>query len=70
MRRLKLITLIVAALLLIVFVLQNTGTSKVQFLFFNFNVPMTALFFVLLLAGFVVGVIVGQRIRSKPKKNK
>lgn len=70
LKRLKLITLIVAALLVMVFVLQNTATVQVQFLLFDFAVPATVLFIVLLLAGFVIGAILGQRMRSKRKKEK
>jgi len=69
LKRLKLITLIIASVLMIVFVLQNTESVTVQFLLYSLSVPALALFLVLLLAGFVAGVIVGQRIRSRSTKN-
>lgn len=69
MNRLKLGTLIVVVILLIVFMLQNQSNVGVQLLFFSFRIPESILFAVLLLAGFVMGVYVGQRIRSRSRKD-
>jgi len=69
LNRLKLGTLIVVVILLIVFMLQNQSNVGVQLLFFSFRIPESILFAVLLLAGFVMGVYVGQRIRSRSRKD-
>jgi uncharacterized integral membrane protein len=67
MRHLKLTFLFGATLLAIAALLQNTSGVQLQLLYFSFTIPKAILFAVFLLAGFILGVLVGQRFRKREK---
>ena len=71
MKLAKLILAIVLAVLLVIVVLQNTDPVKTQILFINVEMPLAAMLFFTLLAGFVLGfVATGWLVRRSHKKKK
>jgi len=69
MRLAKLILAIVLAVLLVVVVLQNTEAVETQLLFISVRMPLAAMLFFTLLAGFLLGfVATGWLVRKSQKK--
>lgn len=62
----KVIIIILLAVLLIVFVLQNTEIVNVNFVFWDLSIPRALLLFVC----FAMGLIIGLIIPSSRKKKK
>jgi putative membrane protein len=65
MRHWKLIVFVVAAVLTIVVVVQNTQTVETKLLFITLTMPRAVLLFVTLLIGFVLGVVSAGKITGK-----
>lgn len=61
----KVIIIIVLAALLVIFVLQNTSTVEINFLFWDLSIPRAALLFVC----FAIGLIIGLIIPSSKRKS-
>lgn len=69
--RWKPIALAVAALLVVVVILQNTETVQTRFLFFSLSMPHAVLLFVTLLVGLALGLLGGRRFwREAPRKER
>ena len=64
----KNILIAVLSLLALVVVLQNTQTVDTKFLFATISMPRALLLLITLLIGFVLGILLGARVRS-PKKS-
>jgi uncharacterized integral membrane protein len=65
MRHWKLIVFVVAAVLTIIVVVQNTQAVETKLLFVTLTMPRAVLLFVTLLIGFVLGVVSAGRITGK-----
>jgi uncharacterized integral membrane protein len=65
MRHWKLIVFVVAALLTIIIVVQNTQAVETKLLFVTLTMPRAVLLFVTLLIGFVLGVVAAGKITGK-----
>ena len=61
----KIIIIVVLAVLLIIFVLQNTAMVSIKFWFWELNIPRALLLFVC----FAVGLIIGLIIPTSKKQN-
>jgi putative membrane protein len=61
----KIIIIVVLAILLIVFVLQNTTMVSIKFWFWELNIPRALLLFVCFAMGLIIGLIIPT---SKNKK--
>ena len=57
MRKLKLVLVLFMTALTLVFIAQNWEVVPLQFLFWSFEVPRLLLVLLLLLVGFILGVI-------------
>ena len=55
-RKAKIGAAVVAAILAIIVVLQNTHSARTRFLFYDGNIPLVGLVIVALLMGFVIGI--------------
>lgn len=53
---------------LLAFVLQNTATTRVQFLAFSFDAPLWLVLAVLVLVSMAVGVLLGRRSARAKRK--
>ena len=60
----KIVIIIVLAVLLIIFVLQNTDMVVVKFWFWDTSIPRALLLFVT----FAVGLIIGLMVPTSPKR--
>ena len=69
MARIKLVAILTLAVLTLVFVFQNTQDFEVKFLLYRFAFPGAALLFVVFIAGFVFGGLVGASLalRRSPR---
>ncbi|WP_164102452.1 lipopolysaccharide assembly protein LapA domain-containing protein [Candidatus Laterigemmans baculatus] len=65
----KLVLVVIALMILLIAVFQNTAATKTAFLFYEFTLPQAALIFLAAGVGFVLGVITTSRIlrRKKPR---
>ena len=63
----RLIILAVIAVLLIVFILQNTVSVRLSFLFIDFSMPAWLLVIIVLFIGVVAGLLIGAYAR-KPRR--
>jgi uncharacterized integral membrane protein len=61
----KVIFIVLLIILLIIFVLQNTEIIKVDFFFWDLNIPGALLLFVCFALGLIIGLIIPS---SRPKK--
>jgi len=64
----KVIIIIFLAILLIVFVLQNTEIVPVNFFFWDLNIPRALLLFVCFALGLIIGLIIPSS-QSKKETN-
>ncbi len=65
MRRAKLITAIVIAVLVVVLLLQNTEAVETRLIFMSVTMPRAMLLLVTFLLGFVAGAVVSKGFRKK-----
>jgi uncharacterized integral membrane protein len=65
MRKLKWATMIVAAALLVVIILQNTEPIETHVLFASFTMPMAVLLFVVAVLAFLCGVVLALVVTRK-----
>ncbi|MFP4417508.1 MAG: lipopolysaccharide assembly protein LapA domain-containing protein [Chitinispirillaceae bacterium] len=70
MKKTKLVTLWVIALLLLVFIVQNTATVRARFFWFTADVPAIILLVFAAAGGFVSGILVALLIESRARKNR
>jgi len=61
----KLIAIIILLLLFIVFMIQNSETVSIQFLFWSFTTSRAIIIFAMLFLGIAVGWTVALAIKSK-----
>jgi uncharacterized integral membrane protein len=54
----KVVIIILLAVLLIVFVLQNTETVNINFFFWDLTIPRALLLFVCFAVGLIIGLII------------
>ncbi|MGB2984301.1 MAG: LapA family protein [Phycisphaerae bacterium] len=66
--RARIIIAIVAAILVIIVVLQNTQTVETKLLFVTLTMPRAVLLFVTLLVGFALGLITATWFSRRPPK--
>ncbi|MDY6829373.1 MAG: LapA family protein [Pseudomonadota bacterium] len=66
MRRLRPTVLVVAGVLLLLFVVQNTEVVTLTFLFWQFPLSRALFVFILLAIGFFLGLLVGWRRQHRP----
>lgn len=66
----KFIILGVIAVLLLVFVFQNTAKVSFGFLFFDFTWPMWLMLLITLLIGFVVGFLTSAMLRRRRRRER
>jgi uncharacterized integral membrane protein len=64
----KLIALIVVAILLLIYIIQNTQDVAVKFLFWSFTWPAWLLLILMLAIGFLVGLATGALLRRRKKR--
>ena len=64
MAKLKLTVVLLLSVLVFVFVVQNWEVVSLRFLFWSFEVPRLLLVVMLLLFGFILGVVYGTLNRS------
>ncbi len=62
----KIVIIIVLAVLLIIFVLQNTEIVIVNFWFWDLSLPRALLLFVTFAIGLIIGLIVPSAQKSSP----
>lgn len=66
---LKLVGLMVAVLLVVVLIIQNSGSANIKILFFPAaELPQALLLAIIFLLGFVGGIVATFRISSKNKQ--
>jgi len=65
MRRAKLITAVVIAVLVVVLLLQNTQAVETRLIFMSVTMPRAMLLLVTFLLGFVSGAVVSKGFRKK-----
>lgn len=63
----KLVLVVIAVMILLIAVFQNTAPTKTAFLFFEFTLPQAALLFLAAGVGFLIGVITTGRILRRRK---
>lgn len=66
----KVVIIVLLAILLIIFVLQNTEAVKIDFFLWHFNMPMALLLFVCFAVGLIIGLIIpssGTRKEQDPE---
>jgi putative membrane protein len=61
----KQIILLVVAVLTLIFIIQNTETVTVVFLFFEIAMPRAILISVLILVGIIIGVLLPYKVRKQ-----
>ena len=69
MSRVKMISAIVVALLIIIVVLQNTQAVETKLLIITVTMPRAVLLFVTLLVGFVAGLAAASLMTRRATKN-
>jgi putative membrane protein len=62
----KIIIIVILAVLLIVFVLQNTTMVSIKFWFWELSIPRALLLFVCFAIGLVIGLIIPASKKAKP----
>lgn len=62
----KIIIIVVLAVLLIVFVLQNTAMVSIKFWFWELSIPRALLLFVCFAIGLIIGLIIPTAKKAKP----
>jgi uncharacterized integral membrane protein len=67
-QRLKIVGISVAALLVLIVVLQNTAAVETKILFITVTVPRAVLLFGTLIIGFIVGVLSANKILARSRK--
>ena len=67
LRKAKLVAGVIAAILAVVVVLQNTETVDTKILFTTISMPRAALLFITLVIGFLLGALTASRFRRSPK---
>lgn len=65
MKRWKLVAAVVAGLLAIILVLQNTQEVETRLLFVTVTMPRAVLLLVTLLIGFILGLLLAGRLKGK-----
>ena len=72
MRRtnLKLYGIALLVALLVIVVLQNTTSAKVALLFFSVRMPIALLLVLMVLVGFVLGLIAAGRMNRRSRKRR
>ena len=60
----KIIIIVILAILLIIFVLQNTENVGIKFWFWELNIPRALLLFVCFAMGLVMGLIIPSQKKS------
>jgi uncharacterized integral membrane protein len=65
LRKTRLILIAIAALLILVIVLQNTESVETRILFLKLEMPRAALLFGTLIIGFALGVVTAGRLMKK-----
>lgn len=63
-RNLKIAAIAIAAIIVLVIVLQNTEPTQTRVLFATITMPRAVLLVVMLLAGFVLGMLTAMRTRG------
>ena len=67
-RKAKLVTVALVALLVVIVVLQNTESVETKILFYTFKMPRAALLFGTLIIGFATGVLTAGRLMKNKNK--
>jgi len=62
MQRLKLVLIIVAALLILIVVLQNMERMPTEILFITVTMPRAVLLFITLVIGYVLGLVTSGKV--------
>lgn len=70
MKKLKLITALVAVLLVLIVILQNTQPVETSFLFYKVTMPNAALIGLVLLAGMAAGILLALALSGKKERKK
>jgi lipopolysaccharide assembly protein A len=70
MKKLKLITALVAVLLVLIVILQNTQPVETSFFFYKMTMPNAALIGLALLAGMAAGILVALALSGKKERKK
>lgn len=65
----KIVIIILLAVLLIIFVLQNTDIVLVKFWFWDLSLPRALLLFVTFAIGLIIGLIVPSAQKAAPKSD-
>ncbi len=66
----KIITIIILAVLLIIFVLQNTAIVEIKFWFWELSIPGALLLFICFAVGLIIGLIIpSTRKKEEQKEN-
>ncbi len=68
MAKVKIVLAAVLAIVLFVVILQNTETVETRLLFVSIAMPRAALLFLMLLIGFVIGLLAAFSFSRRPKK--
>ncbi|WP_417847688.1 LapA family protein [Thalassoglobus sp.] len=68
MKKAKIIGSVIAALLVLIVVLQNTAVVETKVLFTTISMPRATLLFITLVVGFLLGLVVAGRWNSRKKK--
>ncbi len=64
----ELILIVVATIVFVIFLLQNTRTIQVNFLVFELHIPTVILILVMMLVGFFEGIVTTVILRRRRKK--
>lgn len=67
-QKVKIAAVAVAALLVLIVVLQNTQSVETKILFFTIIMPRAALLFGALVVGFIVGVFTASKLLTRSQK--
>lgn len=67
--KVKFLGLLLAVIAVVIFVLQNTATVDLRFLFWQFSSALALVVFLTLALGFAIGLVVGRWL-TKPKADR
>ncbi len=66
----KIIIIIILAVLLIIFVLQNTAIVEIKFWFWELSIPRALVLFICFAMGLIIGLIIPSTRKNEEQKRK
>jgi len=64
----KQIVILILAVILVIFIIQNSNIANVKFLFWTISMSMIILIFLVALIGFAIGYLLHHHVQERKKK--